>query len=140
MTPGFIPYMSGKSNLKNLALIRNSIGNREIEDAMRLVGLDPGLKKRVSKYSLGMRQRLGIAQAIMERPRFLVLDEPFNGLDVQGVKDMRQLFMQLQEEGVTILLASHYDEDIRTLCEDVYLVSDHRVTKKEKEIDEDKGR
>ena len=107
---------------------------------MRLVGLDPGLKKRVSKYSLGMRQRLGIAQAIMERPRFLVLDEPFNGLDVQGVKDMRQLFMQLQEEGVTILLASHYDEDIRTLCEDVYLVSDHRVTKKEKEIDEDKGR
>lgn len=132
-TPGFIPYMSGKSNLKNLALIKNKIGNREIEEAMRLVGLEPGLKKRVSKYSLGMRQRLGIAQAIMEKPRLLILDEPFNGLDVQGVEDMRKLFMRLQEEGTTILLTSHYDEDIRTLCEDVYLVRDHRVMKKVKE-------
>ena len=119
-TPGFIPYMSGKSNLKNLALIRNQIS-------------DPKLKKRVSKYSLGMRQRLGIAQAIMEHPRLLILDEPFNGLDVQGVEDMRKLFSRLAGEGVMILLASHYDEDIRTLCEDVYLVRDHHVTKKEKE-------
>lgn len=134
-TPGFIPYMSGKSNLKNLALIKNKIGNREIEEAMLSVGLVPGLKKRVSKYSLGMRQRLGIAQAIMEKPRLLILDEPFNGLDVQGVEDMRKLFMKLQKEGVTILLASHYDEDIRTLCEDVFLVRDHHVIKKEKETD-----
>lgn len=116
-TPGFIPYMSGKSNLKNLALIRNQIGNYEIEEALRSVGLDPNLKKHVSKYSLGMRQRLGIAQAIMEKPRLLILDEPFNGLDVQGVKDIRELLMSLQKQGVTILLASHYDEDIRTLCE-----------------------
>ena len=113
-TPGFIPYMSGKSNLKNLALIRNQIGNYEIEEALRSVGLDPNLKKHVSKYSLGMRQRLGIAQAIMEKPRLLILDEPFNGLDVQGVKDIRELLMSLQKQGVTILLASHYDEDIRT--------------------------
>ena len=120
-TPGFIPYMSGKSNLKNLALIRNQIGNYEIEEALRSVGLDPNLKKHVSKYSLGMRQRLGIAQAIMEKPRLLILDEPFNGLDVQGVKDIRELLMSLQKQGVTILLASHYDEDIRTLCEEVYL-------------------
>ena len=82
-----------------------------------------------------MRQRLGIAQAIMEKPRLLILDEPFNGLDVQGVEDMRKLFMKLQKEGVTILLASHYDEDIRTLCEDVFLVRDHHVIKKEKETD-----
>lgn len=132
-TPGFIPYMSGKSNLQNLALIKNEIGDREIEEAMQLVGLESGLKKRVSKYSLGMRQRLGIAQAIMEKPRLLILDEPFNGLDVQGVEDIRKLLMRLQEDGVTILLASHYDEDIRTLCEDVYQVQNHQVTKKEKE-------
>lgn len=130
-TPGFIPYMSGKSNLKNLALIRNQIGNYEIEEAMRSVGLDPNLKKHVSKYSLGMRQRLGIAQAIMEKPRLLILDEPFNGLDVQGVKDIRELLMSLQKQGVTILLASHYDEDIRTLCEEVYLVRERRIRKKE---------
>ena len=130
-TPGFIPYMSGKSNLKNLALIRNQIGNYEIEEAMRSVGLDPNLKKHVSKYSLGMRQRLGIAQAIMEKPRLLILDEPFNGLDVQGVKDIRELLMSLQKQGVTILLASHYDEDIRTLCEEVYLVREHRIRKNE---------
>lgn len=130
-TPGFIPYMSGKSNLKNLALIRNQIGNYEIEEAMRSVGLDPNLKKPVSKYSLGMRQRLGIAQAIMEKPRLLILDEPFNGLDVQGVKDIRELLMSLQKQGVTILLASHYDEDIRTLCEEVYLVREHLIRKKE---------
>lgn len=130
-TPGFIPYMSGKSNLKNLALIRNQIGNYEIEEALRSVGLDPNLKKHVSKYSLGMRQRLGIAQAIMEKPRLLILDEPFNGLDVQGVKDIRELLMSLQKQGVTILLASHYDEDIRTLCEEVYLVREHRIRKKE---------
>ena len=132
-TPGFIPYMSGKSNLQNLALIKNEIGDREIEEAMQLVGLEPGLKKRVSKYSLGMRQMLGIAQAIMEKPRLLILDEPFNGLDVRGVEDIRKLLMRLQEDGVTILLASHYDEDIRTLCEDVYRVQNHQVTKKEKE-------
>lgn len=130
-TPGFIPYMSGKSNLKNLALIRNQIGNYEIEEALRSVGLDPNLKKHVSKYSLGMRQRLGIAQAIMEKPRLLILDEPFNGLDVQGVKDIRELLMSLQKQGVTILLASHYDEDIRTLCEEVYLVREHRIRKNE---------
>jgi ABC-2 type transport system ATP-binding protein len=139
-TPGFIPYMSGKSNLKNLALIKNKIGDREIEEAMQLVGLNPKLKKRVSKYSLGMRQRLGIAQAIMEKPELLILDEPFNGLDAQGVEDIRKLLMKLKEEGVTILLASHYDEDIRTLCEDVYLVQNHQVAKKEKEsiADEEK--
>lgn len=131
-TPGFIPYMSGKSNLKNLALIKKQIGDKEINEAMELVGLDPKLKKRVSKYSLGMRQRLGIAQAIMEKPELLVLDEPFNGLDIQGVEDMRKLFKDLSDEGVTILLASHYDEDIQTLCEDVYQVQDHHVIKKEK--------
>ena len=109
------------------------IGNQEIDETMKLVGLDPKLKKRVSKYSLGMRQRLGIAQAIMEKPRVLILDEPFNGLDEQGVQNMHQLFLKLKEEGATILLASHSKEDVQTLCETVYEVKNHHVTKREKE-------
>lgn len=137
-TPGFIPYMSGKSNLKNLAMIRNVIGNKEIEETMELVGLDPKSKKHVSKYSLGMRQRLGIAQAIMENPEFLILDEPFNGLDSQGVEDMRKLFLQLREEGKTILLASHSREDVELLCEKVYLVDGHQVKVRVEEENEEK--
>ena len=119
-TPGFIPYMSGKSNLKNLALIRNQIGNYEIEEAMRSVGLDPNLKKHVSKYSLGMRQRLGIAQAIMENPHILILDEPMNGLDKRGVEDIRKILMDLKKKGKLILLASHNPLDIDILCDCVY--------------------
>ena len=85
-----------------------------------MVGLNPDDKKRVGKFSLGMRQRLGIAQAIMEDPSLLVLDEPMNGLDKDGVEDMRQLFKQLKEEGKTILLCSHNAEDIAVLCDEVY--------------------
>ena len=118
-TPGFIPYMSGKSNLKNLALIRNQIGNYEIEEALRSVGLDPNLKKHVSKYSLGMRQRLGIAQAIMERPKLLILDEPFNGLDKRGAQDVCELFVELKEKGTTILLAAHNVMEMEWLCDTV---------------------
>ena len=118
-TPGFIDTESGISNLKYLAGFNS---NRGISPArvMKMVGLDPYNKKPVSKYSLGMRQRLGIAQAIMDRPRFLVLDEPMNGLDNRGVEDMRRLFMDLREKGVTILLASHNPLDISVLCDEVY--------------------
>ena len=130
-SPGFLPYISGYENLKRLAQLNRKIGDTEIRDAIARVGLDPFSKKKVGQYSLGMRERLGIAQAIMEKPRLLILDEPFNGLDVQGVKDIRELLMSLQKQGVTILLASHYDEDIRTLCEEVYLVREHRIRKKE---------
>ena len=111
--------------------MKRMISKADIRLILKKVGLDPDMKKPVGKYSLGMRQRLGIAQAIMEKPRLLILDEPFNGLDVQGVKDIRELLMSLQKQGVTILLASHYDEDIRTLCEEVYLVREHRIRKKE---------
>ena len=86
---------------------------------MNQVGLDPTSKKPVGKYSLGMRQRLGIAQAIMETPRLLVLDEPMNGLDNQGVADMRKLFLDLRQKGVTILLASHNPLDIDALCDTI---------------------
>jgi ABC-2 type transport system ATP-binding protein len=87
---------------------------------VRRVGLDPDSKKPVSKYSLGMRHRLAIAQAIMERPKLLILDEPMNGLDKQGVLEIRQLFRELNREGATILMSSHYAEDIEELCDAVY--------------------
>lgn len=118
-TPGFVPFYSGYKNLHILAELNHRIGREEIEDAMRTVGLDPGLKRHVKKYSLGMRQRLGIAQAIMEKPQLLILDEPFNGLDKEGVEQMRTYFLKLKEEGATILLTSHTSEDIKLLCDTV---------------------
>ena len=103
-----------------LASIQNKIKKSEIEDAMERVGLDPNMKKNVKKYSLGMRQRLALAQAIMENPKILILDEPFNGLDKEGVLDMRKYLLKLKKEGKTILLSSHLSEDIEILCDKVY--------------------
>ena len=89
-------------------------------ETLKKVGLDPDLKKAVAKYSLGMRQRLGIAQAIMEDPDLLILDEPFNGLDKHGVEEIRKILLELKKEGKSILLASHNAEDIRILCDWVF--------------------
>ena len=118
-TPGFLPNLTGLKNLKLLASLRGKIGEEQIRSSLRRVGLDPDLKKTVSKYSLGMRQRLGIAQAIMENPSILILDEPFNGLDKNGVAQIRDLIRHLREEGKTILLASHNQADIDELCDTV---------------------
>lgn len=125
--PGFLGDMSGWLNLKYLASLRNTIDDDAIRQAMELVGLDPNDKKRVGKYSLGMRQRLGIAQAIMEKPHILLLDEPMNGLDNQGVEDVRQLLRQFREQGMTIILASHHREDIDALCDEVYMLSEGKL-------------
>ena len=119
-TPGFIPYYSGYKNLKLLAALNNKIGKEQVRDSMKKVGLDPDLKRHVKKYSLGMRQRLGLAQAIMENPKILVLDEPFNGLDKDGVKDMREYLLCYKEQGKTILICSHSAEDISVLCDTVH--------------------
>ena len=118
-TPGFLPNVTGIKNLEILASLNKKIGLREIAASMRRVGLDPLMKKPVGKYSLGMRQRLGIAQAIMEDPALLILDEPLNGLDKHGVREMRQLIKGLKEQGKTILLASHNQGDIDELCDTV---------------------
>ena len=118
-TPGFLPNMTGVKNLEILASLNKKIGLREIAASMRAVGLDPSMNKPVGKYSLGMRQRLGIAQAIMEDPALLILDEPLNGLDKHGVAEMRQLIKGLKEQGKTILLASHNQGDIDELCDTV---------------------
>lgn len=123
-TPGFLGGFSGYKNLEYLAGIKKQIGKEEIRKSMETVGLDPDSRKKVKKYSLGMRQRLGIAQAIMEHPKLLILDEPMNGLDREGAAEIRKLFLQLREEGVTILLASHHKEDADELCDVVYEMED----------------
>lgn len=117
--PGFLPTYSGMGNLQFLAGINRTIDKSRIRESMELVGLDPDSKKHVGKYSLGMRQRLGLAQAIMERPDILVLDEPMNGLDNEGVAEIRALLLEIKASGVTILLASHNREDISILCDTV---------------------
>ena len=133
-TPGFLTNQTGRKNLEILAGMRRKIGPAEVLQVLEKVGLDPALKKPVANYSLGMRQRLGIAQAIMEDPKLLILDEPFNGLDKHGVGEIRKLLLELKEEGKTILLASHNEEDIRILCDEVYEMDGGVLRKCEDEI------
>lgn len=119
-TPSFMPYISGYKNLYDLYSIKGTPDKEKIRKTMQLVGLDPDDKKFVFKYSLGMRQRLGIVQAIMEEQSLLILDEPMNGLDKKGVEEMRTLFLRLKEAGRTIVIASHNQADIDYLCNKVY--------------------
>ena len=129
-TPGFIPHYSGMKNLKILnALSKKPASIEKLKNSMWLVGLDPNNRKSVRTYSMGMKQKLGIAQAIMNDPELLILDEPMNGLDEESVKKMRAFFTKLkEEEQVTILLASHNKEDIEALCDVLFKVSEGSVT------------
>lgn len=126
-TPGFLPNYSGLKNLKYLASINKKINDEAIRKMMRLVGLDPEDKKVVAKYSLGMRQRLGIAQALMENPDIIILDEPMNALDNVGVDEMRQVILKMRNEGKLIIIASHIREDIEVLCDEVYEMSEGTI-------------
>ncbi len=120
---GFLPGETGLKNLSIIAGILRKVTKEELEKTMRLVGLDPASKVKVGKYSLGMKQRLAIAQAIMEKPSLLILDEPFNAIDEKTVKDFRALLGRLNaEEGVTILMTSHHQEDIQGLCKNIYMI------------------
>lgn len=120
--PGFLPNYNAFDNLKFLAKIRNKIGNEEIEKILKFVELYPIDNKLVKEYSLGMKQRLGIAQAIMEDPEILILDEPFNGLDKEGVKNLKEKLIDLKEKGKTILMTSHIYQDIEELSDYIYEV------------------
>lgn len=128
-SPGFLLHESGLNNLKHLASICGKIGIDEIRKSMYTVGLDPDLKRQVGKYSMGMRQRLGIAQAIMEAPKLLILDEPMNGLDNHGVEHIRSILLSLKKNGVTIVLASHFKEDIDYLCDEVYQMDSGHIVR-----------
>lgn len=118
-TPGFLPHLSGTQNLKILAFLQKKANDYTIRAVLEQVGLDPDMKKPVGKYSLGMRQRLGFAQALMEDPNLLILDEPFNGLDKYGVVHIRNVIKGLRTEGKTVILASHNQVDIDELCDTV---------------------
>lgn len=125
--PGYISIFNGFQNLKFLADINNKIDDKKIKQTMEKVGLNPNNKAKVQDYSLGMKQKLGIAQAIMEDQDILVLDEPFNALDYKTYEDIKNIIKSLKDEGRTILLTSHNFEDIEQLCDSVYLIEEGRL-------------
>ena len=129
-SPGFLRHYSGYKNLEFLMGLNGKANREKINAVLDLVGLAEQKNKKVGKYSMGMRQRLGIAQAIMEEQNILILDEPMNGLDNQGVEDIRKLLLKLKEKGTAILLASHNQEDIRQLCDSVYEMDSGRIQRK----------
>lgn len=129
-SPGFLRHYSGYKNLEFLMGLNGKADREKINAVLDLVGLAEQKNKKVGKYSMGMRQRLGIAQAIMEEQNILILDEPMNGLDNQGVEDIRKLLLKLKEKGTAILLASHNQEDIRQLCDFVYEMDSGRIQRK----------
>jgi ABC-2 type transport system ATP-binding protein len=118
--PGFVANLTGFENLKILAKIRNVIGEREISETMQSFGLDPSLKQKVRHYSLGMRQKLALSQAFMEAPRVLVLDEPFNALDVESVQIVRKKLLDFKQSGGTVIFTSHNEADVSALADQVF--------------------
>lgn len=125
--PVFLRNKSGMKNLEYLYMINNKRDKKYLRSVMENVGLDPYSRKKVGKYSLGMRQRLAIAQATMEDQDIIILDEPMNGLDNHGVQEVREYLLQLKKQGKTILIASHNREDIDVLCDKVYEMDNGRV-------------
>ncbi len=127
---GFLANYDAYHNLDFLVRIKNKVDKTKILDTLKIVGLGEAGKKKVGKFSMGMKQRLGIAQAIVEDQEILILDEPMNGLDNQGVKEMRELFLLMKERGCTILLASHNKEDIEVLCDKVFEMESGKLNEK----------
>jgi ABC-2 type transport system ATP-binding protein len=126
--PGLLPQYSGFDNLFFLSKIRNRMDAENIRETIRLVGLDPFDKRPTKIYSTGMRQRLGIATAIMENPDLLLLDEPISGLDPQGIEDIHKLLQSIHKKGVTILLTSHSREEIDSLCDASYVMNSGKLS------------
>lgn len=134
-SPGFLPGYSAYTNLKLIVAIRNKIGPERIREVLVRVGLDPDSKKKVKDFSMGMKQRLGIAQVIMEDPDLIILDEPLSGLDNDGVREMRLLMQKLREEGKLILLCSHNPEDINILADEVYEMNSGKLRLRNEKYD-----
>ena len=127
-TPGFLPHETGLNNLLWLARLGKGADKARVKALIEMVGLDPNLRKHVSQYSLGMRQRLGIAQTLLDDPQLLILDEPMNGLDKNGVRSIRDFLLSLKAQGKTIILASHFAQDIDELCDTVHEMDQGEIT------------
>lgn len=132
--PGFLPDFTGIQNLKMLAELTGKIGEKEIREMILAVGLNPDDKKKFKKYSLGMKQRLGIAQALMEEPDLIILDEPTNALDSEAVELVKNLLIKMKEKNKLILIASHDKEDLEFLSDEIFAIEsgkivEHRVLK-----------
>lgn len=126
--PSFIPNLTGFENLKLLASIQNKITNEDIIETLKIVNLEDEMNKKYSEYSLGMKQKLGIAQVLMENPKVLILDEPFNGVENTTVIKLREILLEEKKKGKIIILASHIKEDIDTLADVVYEVDAGTIT------------
>lgn len=125
--PAYLGGLTGLENMHELARIRGRIGEAQIIEAMERVGLDPGIAQKVRDYSLGMKQKLSIAQAFMEEQKLLILDEAFNGLDDSSVARVRDLLIELRQEGRTIILTSHNQADIDAVCDEVWKIDGQRL-------------
>nr|WP_216674026.1 ABC transporter ATP-binding protein [Saccharibacillus endophyticus] len=125
--PGYLAGQTGYENLRRLAEVRGQIGKEEIRRSMKAVGLDPDLRQKMRHYSLGMKQKIALAQSFMEGQQVLVLDEPFNALDERSVGQVRELLMAFRTEGRTILLTSHHRSDIEMLCDYVYRIENRKL-------------
>lgn len=129
---GLYPELTGFDNLKLLTKLNKNVDNERIKSVISMVGLDPDDKRRYSKYSLGMKQRIVIAQALMESPEVLMLDEPTNALDEDGVTMVRNLIKKEKEKGSLVLIASHNKEDIDFLADEVYRIKEGQIIEREK--------
>ncbi|MBW7453166.1 ATP-binding cassette domain-containing protein [Paenibacillus sepulcri] len=132
--PGYIAGQTGFENLKRWADIQHKISDQEIQSTMRLVGLDPAARQKLKSYSLGMKQKIALAQAIMENQDVLILDEPFNALDIDSVKNIRELLLNYKQDGKTIILTSHNQEDIDLLCDQVFRIRNQKLENVEPKV------
>lgn len=125
--PEFLPYLTGFENLKLLAEVKKIADDQRIKEYMELFSLDPYSKQSVKKYSLGMKQKIGIIQAIMENPDIMILDEPFNALDEESVQILRGLLLRYQDEGKLIIITSHHKEDIASVCNHIIQLQNGKI-------------
>lgn len=129
--PAFLPYYTGKKNLQLLAAIQGRITDKEIEDSLINVGLDPNDKRKYRKYSLGMKQKLGIASAFMEQPELIILDEPINAIDADGVVLVKKMVRQAKERGAILIVACHDAQELAELSDEVIQISEGRIVHRE---------